>query len=184
MSTGDGAPHRRRRGRVTAVAVAVAVAVGALAAGCDDGADEGPELPGPSALEGIYGERAEVSLNGNVVDVRARQDPRQLERGGSIWARVGPYIFLFSPQTQEIFERWPGVAAVRVRTVTGGENWVGEATLRRDALNAITWKEARRRVTRAREQGTEKPGYMEDLVGYGEERTDFRYNPDYVDGGG
>lgn len=173
---------RGRRIRSLAAAALVAV-IAALAAGCDDG-DDGPEVPPASELEGVYGDRAEVSLNGNVVDVRARQDARQLERGGSIWAQVGPYVYLFSPQTQEIFERWPGVAAVRVRTVVDGGGWVAEATLRRDALNAITWNDARRRVTRAREQGTEKPGYMEDLVDYGEDRTDHRYNPDYVDSGG
>lgn len=173
---------RSRRLRALAAA-ALAAAVGLSAPGCEE-ETEGPELPPSTELEGIYGDRAEVSLNGNVVDVRARQPARQLERGGSIWARVGPYIYLFSPQTQEIFEQWPGVAAVRVRTVTDGGGWVAEATLRRDALNAITWKDARRRVARAREQGTEKPGYMEDLVDYGEDRTDHRYNPEYVDGGG
>lgn len=171
------------RGLRTLMAAVLAAVVGLAAAGCEEEA-EGPELPSPADVEGIYGDRAEVSLNGNVVDVRARQSARQLERGGSIWARVGPYIYLFSPQTQKIFEQWPGVAAVRVRTVTGGEGWVAEATLRRDALNAITWNDARRRVARAREKGTEKPGYMEDLVDYGEERTDFRYNPGYVDDGG
>jgi hypothetical protein len=171
-------------GRLRTLAAAVlAAAVGFAAPGCEEDA-EGPELPARADIEGIYGDRAEVTLNGNVVDVRARQDANQLERGGSIWARVGPYIYLFSPQTQEIFEQWPGVAAVRVRTVTDGGGWVAEATLRRDALNAITWKDARRRVTRAREQGTDKPGYMEDLVDYGEDRTDHRYNPEYVDGGG
>jgi hypothetical protein len=58
---------------------------------------------------------------------------------------------------------------------------VAEATLRRDALNAITWKGARQRVARARKEGTQKPGYLEDLVDYGEDRTSHRYNPEYVD---
>lgn len=165
------------------MALLAALGIALASAGCEEESQE-PELPSASQLEGIYGQRAEVSLNGNVVDVRARQDVRQLERGGRLWARVGPYIYLFSPQTQEIFERWPGVAAVRVRTVTGDGGWIAEATLRRDALNAITWQEARRRVARAREQGTDKPGYMEDLVGYGEERTEHRYNSAYVDEGG
>ena len=149
------------------------------AAGCQPEAG-GRDLPGPSALEGVYGDRASVSLNGNVVDVRVRQEATQLERGGPLWARVGPYIYLFSPATRELFDEYAGVAAVRVRTVTGGERWVAEATLRRDALNAITWKDAVRTVARARQQGTDKPGYMEDLVEFGEERTDHRYNPDYV----
>lgn len=165
--------------RAPAAVFAAALLASAAAAGCESGTQE-PQLPGTSELQGLYGDRADVSLNGNVVDVRARQDVRQLERGGDLWARVGPYIYVFSPQTQEIFEKFPGVAAVRVRTVTSGGSWVAEVTLRRDALNAITWKGARQRVARARKEGTQKPGYLEDLVDYGEDRTSHRYNPDYV----
>lgn len=150
-----------------------------VAAGCES-EPRAPELPGAEALEGLYGSRASASLNGNVVDVRVRQDARHLQRGGPLWARVGPYIYLFSPQTQEIFTEYSGVAAVRVRTVTGEESWVAEATLHRDALNAITWKDAVRTVARARKQGTDKPGYLEDLVEFGEDRTDHRYNESYT----
>lgn len=158
---------------------AAAVAVLALA-GCDEG-QEAPRLPSESALEDLYGtSRATADVKGNVVDVRVRQDARQIERGGRLWARVGPYIYLFSPQTQELFSRWPGVAAVRVRTVLGEDRWVAEATLRRDALNALTWRDARRVVARARTEGTDKPGYLEDLIDYGEDRTDYRYNPEYA----
>jgi len=94
---------------------------------------------------------------------------------------VGPYIYLFSPQTQELFSRWSGVAAVRVRTTLDGGGWVAEAMLRRDALNALTWNDARRVVARARTEGTDRPGYLEDLIDYGEDRTDYRYNPRYVE---
>lgn len=167
--------HPRRRTLVSLVAAL-------LLAGCGSETGNQPRLPAASALEGLYGERATARLNGNVVDVRARQDVQQLERGGDLWAQVGPYIFLFSPQTQRIFEEYPGVAAVRVRTVTAGDNWVAEATLRRDELNALTWDDARRQVTRARQEGTQKPGYLEDLVEYGEDRTEHRYNGAYVDG--
>lgn len=172
------------RDRTRTVHAALAVLLAAGAAACGDGgqADRGRALPSASALEDLYGtSRATADLNGNVVDVRVRQDPSQLERGGRLWAKVGPYIYLFSPQTQELFGRWPGVAAVRVRTVLEGGGWIAEATLRRDALNAITWNRARRVVARARTEGTEKPGLMEDLVQYGEERTDHRYNPEYVE---
>lgn len=150
-----------------------------LAAGCqsEPGA---PDLPGPSALEDLYGTGAAASLNGNVVDVRVRQDPTHLQRGGTLWAKVGPYIYLFSPQTREIFDGYADVAAVRVRTVTGADAWVAEATLHRDALNAITWNDAVRRVARARQEGTDRPGYLEDLVEFGEDRTDHRYNPSYT----
>lgn len=151
-----------------------------LAAGCQSESRDA-DLPGPSTLEGLYGDRASASLNGNVVDVRVRQDSDDLRRGGPLWARVGPYIYLFSPQTQEIFTRHSGVAAVRVRTVAGDDTWVAEATLHRDALNAITWKDAVRTVARARNQGTDKPGYLEDLVEFGEDRTEHRYNDTYTD---
>lgn len=155
----------------------------ALAA-CGDSGTQQPQLPDDARLEGLYGDRATARLNGNVVDVRARQDVRQLERGGTLWARVGPYIYLFSPQTQQIFQDYPGVAAVRVRTVTSGGSWVAEATLRRDELNALTWDDARRQVARARKEGTQKPGYLEDLVDYGEDRTEYRYNEAYVESAG
>lgn len=159
--------------------LAAVAAAALLAAGCQSEAPA-PDLPGPSELEDLYGSRATASLNGNVVDVRVQQDPEHLERGGPLWARVGPYIYLFSPQTREIFDAHSGVAAVRVRTLTGDESWVAEATLRRDALNAITWNDAVRTVARARQEGTDKPGYLEDLVEFGEDRTEHRYNPSYT----
>lgn len=169
---------RTHTGRARAVVVPLAL----LAAVACGGTDAGPQLPSESALEDLYGtSRATADLNGNVVDVRVRQDPGQIERGGSLWAKVGPYIYLFSPQTQELFARWSGVAAVRVRTLVEGGSWVAEATLRRDALNALTWNDARRVVARARTEGTDKPGYLEDLIDYGEDRTDHRYNPQYVE---
>ena len=168
-----------RRPATAAVATLLALTLGA---GCGGEADAGPQLPSEAALEDLYGtSRATADLNGNVVDVRVRQDPSQIERGGNLWAKVGPYIYLFSPQTQELFGRWSGVAAVRVRTLVEGGSWVAEATLRRDALNALTWKDARRVVARARTEGTDKPGYLEDLIDYGEDRTEHRYNPQYVE---
>lgn len=166
-----------RRSTVTAAALAGLLVLAAC------GEDEaGPSLPSSSSLEDLYGtSRATATLNGNVVDVRVRQDARQIERGGTLWAKVGPYIYLFSPQTQELFARWSGVAAVRVRTTLDGGDWVAEAMLRRDALNALTWNDARRVVARARTEGTDRPGYLEDLIDYGEDRTDYRYNPRYVE---
>ena len=143
--------------------------------------DRDLELPSSSDLEGLYGERTEVSLNGNVVDVEATQDPQQLRRGGSLWAKVGPYIYVFSPQTEEIFQDWSGVAAVRVRTVTPDGTEVARAMLHRDELNSVTWREAKSRVVRARKEGTEKPGYLEDLVDYGEDHTEYEYADRYVD---
>lgn len=167
---------RAKSGTIVGVAAALL-----LVTGCGSG-DGAPELPTASELEGLYGSRASVQLNGNVVDVRAEQSSDQLQRGGVLWAKVGPYIFLFSPQTRELFEEHPDVAAVRVRTLDSAGNRIAEATLRRDALNELTWNEAGRRVTRARTEGTEKPGLIEDLVQYGEELTTYSYNPAYTEG--
>lgn len=137
---------------------------------------EGGRLPTAAELSGLYGGEAELSLNGNVVDVRVQQDPAQIRHGGTLWAKVGPYIFLFSPQTQEVFERFPAVAAVRVRTYAGRDR-LAEAMLKRDELNSVTWREANRRVARARLEGTRRPGYLEALVRYGEDHTEFEYAP-------
>ncbi len=163
-----------RRG-VAALALAAVAAAGA----CSPEPDE-PRLPSASELEGLYGERAEVTLSGNVVELRVEQSAAHLERGGTLWAKVGPYIYLFSPQTRELFDEHDGLAAVRARTVNEAGTWIARAELHRDALNPITWKDARRVVTRARRQGTEKPGYLEDLIEFGEEHTDHSYNESFL----
>ena len=141
--------------------------------------DEG-RLPTPEELSGLYGRDAELQMNGNVVDVRATQDPVQIRRGGSLWAKVGPYVFLFSPQTQELFDRFPAVAAVRVRTYAGRTR-LAEAMLRRGELNSVTWLEANQKVARARLQGTQNPAHLEVLVRYGEDHTEFEYSPRFRD---
>lgn len=166
---------RRLRRFAGVVALAAVTAAGACSS-----EPEGPELPSATQLEGLYGDRAEVTLNGNVVELRIRQSARQLERGGTLWAKVGPYIYLFSPQTRELFDRYSGLAAVRARTVNEAGTWIARAELHRDALNPITWKDARRVVARARRQGTDKPGYLEDLIRFGEEHTDYRYNESFL----
>lgn len=169
--------HRSRLGRRTLLAGALSLLL-ASAGGCQP--DQDLEVPTSSELEGLYGERTEVALEGNVVEVTAPQDPRQLRRGGDLWARVGPYIYLFSPRTQELFREWNGVAAVRVRTVTPEGTEVARAMLRRDELTSVTWREAKSRVVRARKEGTEKPGYLGDLVDYGEDHTTYEYSEQFV----
>lgn len=159
----------------------VLLAAALLGAACG-GANEEPRLPTEAELQEAYGGMGEVRLNGNVVDVRVGQAFRHLERGGGLWAKFGPYVFLFSPQTRDLFRDYPGVAAVRVRTVTPGGDVIAEAMLRRDELNELTWEEAIRRAGRARTEGTQKPGLVEDLISYGEEHTSYEYNPAYVGG--
>lgn len=156
----------------------ISAAAVALALACGGSAEM--DLPSGAELEGIYGPRAEVSLNGNVVDVRVEQDASDLSRGGELWAKVGPYIYLLSPQTREIFGEYGGVAAVRVRTAIRGEGRVAEAMLVRDTLTSITWREAIRRVAKARQEGTENPGHLEALVRFGEDYARYEYEPRYL----
>ncbi|MFQ5747162.1 MAG: hypothetical protein ACE5HF_08095 [Gemmatimonadota bacterium] len=164
-------------GRGTAVALALALALGA-AGGCREKA--ALTLPRPDDLEGLYGSGAEVTLNGNVVDVHVVQDARQLRRGGNLWAKVGPYIYLFSPQTRDLFAGYTGVGGVRVRTFDPQGRLVAEALLERGALNGFTWNKALNLVGKARLEGSRRPGYMENLVRYGEDLAEHEYSPRYV----
>ncbi len=140
-------------------------------------------LPTVEEAERVYsaqGVDAEVTLSGNVVEVRATQDARQLQRGGSLWARVGPYIYVFSPGTREVFETWGGVSAVRAITLTPSGEEVARALLTRDRLNDVTWRRALNILGTALQEGTERPSRLDALVEWGEENTEYRYNPEYV----
>jgi len=121
-----------------------------------------------------------VSLNGNVVDVEVTQSSDHLVRGGSVWAKVGPFIYLFSPQTQELFETYSGLGGVRVTTHDSRGRMVAQAMLPRGALNSLTWPRAISLVAKARLEGTQRPSYILDLIDYGEEIADFEYDPRYV----
>lgn len=152
---------------------------------CDRIMPERQDLSLPSAEEATqlyerHGIEADVILSGNVVEVRVTQDARQLQRGGSLWARVGPYIYVFSPATKELFESWGGVAAVRAITVTGRGQEVARALLARNALNDVTWRRALNILGTALQEGTERPSRLDELVEWGEEHTEFRYSPEYV----
>ncbi len=141
-------------------------------------------LPGATDLAGLYGRGPDVSLNGNVVDVRVYQPSDQLVRGGAVWAKVGPYIYLLSPQTRDVFDTWSGVGGVRVTTVDGRGRMVAQALLPRGALNGITWPRAVNLVAKARLEGTDRPSYILDLIDYGEEIAEHRYSSRYVGNGG
>ncbi|UCC26243.1 MAG: hypothetical protein JSU98_03890 [Gemmatimonadales bacterium] len=121
-----------------------------------------------------------VEIVGNVAEVTVEQPAAQLQRGGSLWARVGPYIYLFSDSTQRLFQDYPGLAAVRVITTTPGGREVARATLLRTTLNDLTWRRALNIAGLARRDGTEQVTLLEDLVQWGEDRTEYEYNPRYV----
>jgi hypothetical protein len=121
-----------------------------------------------------------VEMNGNVAEITVVQDPGQLRRGGSLWARVGPYIYLFSAPTQEAFADYNGLAAVRVITTGPGGTEVARATLLRATLNDITWRRALNISGLARRDGTEQLTRLEDLIRWGEDHTEYEYNPRYT----
>ncbi len=161
--------------------LALLVAAAATFTACDR--PEELRLPTEADLAGLYGEGPEVGLNGNVVDVEVYQAADQLRRGGATWAKVGPFIYLFSPQTQDIFESWSGVGGVRVTTTDGRGRRVARAMLPRGTLNGLTWPRAINLVGKARLEGTRRPSYMLDLIEYGEETADYEYSTRYVKSG-
>ena len=137
-------------------------------------------LPSDDALQGLYGSGIDAELKGNVVDVVVRQPTDQLRRGGSTWAKVGPYIYLFSPQTQELFDSYSGLGGVRVTTEDGRGRLVARAMLPAGTLNSVTWRKAIGLAGQARLEGTRRPGYLVDLIEYGEDLVEYEYGSDYV----
>lgn len=138
------------------------------------------ELPSEAVLDSVYGERVEISLNGNVVELAVTQNSDQLSRGGSLWAKAGPYIFLFTPQTQELFGAYDGIGGVRVTTLDANGRLVARALLERSALNSVTWPRAINVAGRARVEGTQRPQTMVKLAEFGEEHTTYEYSQRYV----
>lgn len=137
-------------------------------------------LPSTAVLDSIYGDAVETSLNGNVVELRITQDATQLTRGGPIWAKAGPYIYLFTPQTRSLFDRFGGVGGVRATTLDTRGELVARALLERSSLNSVTWPKAINVAGRARTEGSERPQRMVDLAEYGEEHTSYEYSQRYV----
>lgn len=152
-----------------------------LAAGC---AEEPLVVPTGEQVASLYTiqQSHEIEMNGNVAEISVVQSGDQLRRGGSLWARVGPYIFLFTPATRDAFSQYSGLAAVRVITRAPGGDEVARATLMRQSLNAITWNRALRVAGLARRDGTLRVSLLEDLIDFGEEHTEFEYSPRYVRG--
>ncbi len=155
--------------------------------GCDQaasylGRDE-PDPPAVEAVEPYYAQHQgvnEVRVSGNVVELHVRQPYQQLDRGGSLWARVGPYVYLMTPSTRSVFDDFPGVAAVRVVTHLPDGEEVARAMLRRDELSEILWRRTLNILGHALREGRENPRRLEELTEWGEAHTEFRYNPDLV----
>lgn len=160
----------------------LAVAFAGVAAVAACGPDAELPLPTAADVEGafLYGGELTGSMSGNVAEIRIRQSAGQLQRGGTLWAKMGPYVILFSEETRDLLVDYPGLAGVRVITETAGGVEVARAFMRRDALNGITWKRALNIAGLARRDGTEQLSRIEDLIEWGEDHTEFEYNPRYV----
>lgn len=158
--------------------VALVILLGGVA-GCEE---EPLRVPTAAQVEALYTSSSitDVEMKGNVAELTVRQNAAQLRRGGSLWARVGPYIYLLSAPTQQAFREFDGLAGVRVVTRVG-DTEVARALLPRTALNDITWKRALNVNGLARRDGTKRPSLMEDLVDFGEDHAaEYAYNERYV----
>lgn len=155
----------------------------ALVAVCLSACEE-PDLSVPSHEEAIEYYSAvsglTLEMNGNLAEITVVQPGSQLRRGGSLWAKVGPYIYLFSEATRALFTDYPGLASVRVVTVTPGGTEVARATLARNRLNDLTWRRALNVAGLARRDGSTRITLLEDLVDWGEDHTEFEYNSRYT----
>ncbi|MBT8397760.1 MAG: hypothetical protein HKO65_01670 [Gemmatimonadetes bacterium] len=127
----------------------------------------------------LYPGGLEARMRGNVAEVTITQAARDLRRGGTLWAKVGPYVLLFSEETEGLFTGFPGLAGVRVITVSSDGNEVARALLARDSLNGITWRRALHIAGLARRDGTRRPSLLEELVEWGEDHTEYTYSPRY-----
>ena len=139
-------------------------------------------LPSSAEIEAnyLYEGRLGAEVKGNGAVVTVGQSARQLRRGGTLWAKVGPYIFLFSEETQQLLNDYPSLAAVRVITVVG-ESEVANVLLGRDALSDIQWRRALNIAGRARVNGTQRVTLLQDLVRWGEDHAEeYNYNPRYA----
>lgn len=156
------------------------VAVVLATAACPESPDL--TLPTPEVVASYYSYDGtlEANLSGNVAEVVVTQPAAQLRRGGALWARVGPYVVLFSDDTQRLLEAYPGLAAVRVVTRVGGGTEVARALLTRDALTGVLWRRSLNIAGKARLEGTDRPALLEDLVRWGEDHTEFKYNARYT----
>ena len=164
--------------RQTRIGLAMAVLAAGLAA-CAPGGDM--TLPTADEVVSYYEYNAGLSAEivGNVAVLSAEQSPQQLRSGGTLWAKVGPYVFLFSEETRSLFEDYPGLAGVRVITRVGNAE-VANALLTHEALSDVLWRRSLNIAGRARRDGTQRMTLLEDLVDWGEEHTEFTYNPQYT----
>lgn len=162
------------------VIVAV-VAASSMAVACEEPVDL--TLPTAEQVEEYYSTVValqEAAISGNVAVIVVQQSTEQLRRGGTLWARVGPYVYLFSDETRRLFEDHAGLAAVRVITRTSSGTTVANALLARDELSDVLWRRSLNISGLARRDGTERITLLEDLIEWGEDHTEYEYGARYV----
>ncbi len=153
----------------------------AAVAGCQ--VDQDPlRTPRAADLQEYYEYEGELALemSGNVAQVTVVIDRDEYRMGGRVWAMASPYIFLFSSATRTALEDYTGLGGVRVIVRYPDGSLLAQALLERSALNEMTWQRALNIAGHARNQGTDSPGYMRDLIRFGEEHTVFEYNPEHI----
>ncbi len=174
-------PSRIASGGATARALMVSTAV--LLALSSGACVDRPALTMPTADEVEtyyeYADGLEAEIVGNVAVLTVEQSAQQLRDGGRLWARVGPYIFLFTDETRQLLEDFPGLAGVRVTTRVGTAQ-VATAILARDDMPDILWRRSLNIAGKARRDGTQQMTLLEDLVDWGESHTEFEYNPRFT----
>ena len=150
-----------------------------LATGCKAGTVRA--LPSAEDVEAYYDYEAPLhaEITGNVATLTVAQSAQQIRRGGALWAKVGPYVFLFTEETHRLFQDYGGLAGVRVATRVG-ESEVANALLHRDELSDILWRRSKNIAGQARRDGTLRVTLLEDLVHWGEAHTEFEYNSRYT----
>jgi len=178
VNTSDYSNSRLPRAIRTPVLLLLVLASG-LGTACEE---RDLTIPPASVVENAfqYVGSLSVSMNGNVAEVTITQPERQIRRGGSLWAKVGPYVLLFSEEAASLFQDYPGLAGIRVVTTVPGGVEVARALLPRDALNGLTWRRALNISGLARRDGTRRPTLLEDLVSWGEDHTEYTYNPRFT----
>ena len=159
----------------------VLAAVVSVCVGCQEPVDLAVPTPSEVKEYYIYDGALSAEVTGNVVTVSVAQDPQMLRRGGSLWAKVGPYIFVFSDETHQLFQDYAGLAGVRVVTTVGGVR-VASVLLARETLSDVLWRRSLNIAGKARRDGTEQVTLLQDLVRWGEDRTEYEYNPRYTRG--
>lgn len=151
-----------------------------LVSACDLLRERQLVLPAADEAAARYSPTAQAEVRGNLLQVTVPMDAEVLRRGGSIWARSGPYFYIFSPATRELFLEYPDLAAVRVVTMTEDGEEVARADLHRETLSEVRWREALARSALAQRDGTDRPSTLLALTRFGEDNTDFQYNPTYA----